>query len=443
MIAFFIKSAICLIIFYSFYHYFLREQKILLFNRLYLNLSLILSVLIPLIDIPVKSIYTLNDSIEKFNFTIDNVSDTKIAAYASSGQITLQRIIVTFFIIVSLILLTRFVSNMIKIVLTIIKSHKIKNNRTTVVLINKRILPYSFFKYVFVNKADFEEGKIGKELLLHEEAHCEQYHSIDIIIVELLKIVLWFNPAIWLIRKEIMLNHEYYADSVALNVEDSSDYQQLLLNVLLQNNLNYLVSNFKFSSIKKRIIMITKNNPPNNAIFRKTASILIFLLIGFTLTFSKENALVTNIITPQSDLHVNMPAGEKPKLFPIRKEEYSELPVTFGEKIINPVTKDQVVHYGIDIKANMGTDVIATAGGKVIRAGWEDKGYGNMIVIDHGDDYQSSYAHLKDINVKIGDSVTAGQVIGHIGTTGMSTGPHLHFAISFKGDRVNPLTILK
>jgi len=443
MIAFFIKSTICLIIFYSFYHCFLRNQKILIFNRLYLNLSLILSILIPLIEIPVKSIYTLTDSIDKFNFTIDHVSDTTIATYASSGHIPLQKMIIAFFIFVSLMLLARFVSNMIKIFLTILKSNKIQSNRTTVVLINERILPYSLFKYIFVNKADFEEGKIEKELLLHEEAHCEQYHSIDIIIVELLNIVLWFNPAIWFIRKEIMLNHEYYADSVVLTAEDSTYYQQLLLNVLLQNNANYLVSNFKFSSIKKRIIMITKNTPSNNALFRKAAGILIFLLISFTLTFSKENVLVTKIIPPRSDLSVNIPAMEKPEIFPIKKGEYTELPATFGEKIINPVTKDQVVHYGIDIKANMGTDVMATAGGKVIKAGWEDKGYGNMIVIDHGDDYQSLYAHLKDVNVKIGDSVTAGQVIGHIGTTGMSTGPHLHFEISLKGDRVNPLTLLK
>lgn len=443
MIAFFIKSTICLIIFYSFYHCFLRDQKILLFNRLYLNLSLILSVLIPLIDIPVKSIYNITDSIEKFNFTIDHVRETTLATYTSSGQIPLQKIIIAFFIIISLMLLTRFGSNMIKIVLTILKSNKIKSNRTTVVLINERILPYSFFKYVFVNRADFEEGKIEKELLLHEEAHCEQFHSIDIIIVELLNIILWFNPAIWLIRKEIMLNHEYYADSVVLTAEDSIDYQQLLFNVLLQNNANYLVNNFNFSSIKKRIIMITKNTPSNNAIYRKVTGILIFLFIGISLTLSKENVLVTKIISSQSDHTVNIPAREKPKLFPIRKGEYSELPGTFGEKIINPVTKDQVVHYGVDIKANMGTDVLATAGGKVIKAGWEDKGYGNMIVIDHGEDYQSLYAHLKDVNVKIGDSVTAGQVIGHIGTTGMSTGPHLHFAISLKGDRVNPLTILK
>ena len=162
MIAFFIKSTICLIIFYSFYHCFLRNQKILIFNRLYLNLSLILSILIPLIEIPVKSIYTLTDSIDKFNFTIDHVSDTTIATYASSGHIPLQKMIIAFFIFVSLMLLARFVSNMIKIFLTILKSNKIQSNRTTVVLINERILPYSFFKYIFVNKADFEKVKSKK-----------------------------------------------------------------------------------------------------------------------------------------------------------------------------------------------------------------------------------------------------------------------------------------
>lgn len=443
MIAFLIKSTICLIIFYTFFHCFLRDQKILLFNRLYLNMSLILSVLIPLIVIPVKSSFTLNDSIEKFNFSVDHVSIIYSPTQVSSGQIPFLKIIIALFVVISLILLIRFVLNIIKIFIKILKSKKVIYNKTTIVLINERILPYSFFKYIFVNKTTFEDGKIEQELLLHEEAHCDQFHSIDIIIVELLNIVLWFNPAIWKIRKEILLNHEYSADSKVLTTKDSTDYQQLLLNVLLQNNANYLVSNFKFSSIKKRIIMITKSKPTNNAIYRKTTGIFIFLLIGIALTFSKGNELLKNNDAQLNDTSISIPGNEKPELFPIKKGEYTEIPRYYGEKNIHPVSKEEIVHYGIDFKAKFGTDVMATAGGKVIKAGWDNKGYGNLIVIDHGDDYQSLYAHLNDVNVKIGDIVLKSQVIGHVGTSGMSTGPHLHFEISLKGDRVNPMTLLK
>ena len=445
MIAFLIKSTICLIAFYSFYHCFLRDQKILLFNRFYLNISLVLSVLIPLIVIPVRSSFTLGDSIERINFSIDHISSVSSVAQVSSGQNPLQKIIIICFIIVSLILLARFIINIIKIYIRILKSNKVQYNKTNIVLVNDRILPYSFLKYIFVNKADFLEGKIEQELLRHEEAHCVQFHSIDIIVVELLNIILWFNPALWLMRKEIMLNHEYSADSKVLVTGNSNDYQQLLFNVLIQNNANYLVSNFKYSSIKNRIIMITKNKPANNAIPRKAAGILIFLFIGIALTFSKENILITDNLTLPGKQSVIISGNEKPELFPVKinKEAYTRWSGTFGEKKINPITRDSIVHYGIDIQAAFGTDVMATAGGKVIKAGWEDKGYGNLIVIDHGDDYQSLYAHLKDVNVKIGDSVTKGQVVGHVGSSGLSTGPHLHFEISLRGDRVNPMTLLK
>ena len=398
--------------------------------------------MIPLIIIPVKSDYTLNDSIEKINYQIEQVYTIASPEQVSSGQIAFMNILMIFFILVSSTLLVRFIINIFRILFKIRYSKKVLNNKTTIVLINERILPYSFFKYIFVSRTDYEIGNVEQEFLLHEEAHCEQLHSIDIIVVELLNIVLWFNPAIWMLRKEILLNHEYSADNKVLNTKDSTDYQQLLLNVLLQNNANYLVSNFKFSSIKNRIIMITKSKPSNNAILRKATSIIVFLLIGIALTFSKGNELLKNN-TQLIDASIITSGNEKPELFPIKKGEYSEIPRNFGQKSIHPVSKEEIVHYGIDIKAKLGTDVMATAGGKVIKAGWEDKGYGNLIVIDHGDNYQSLYAHLNDVNVKIGDIITKGQVIGHVGSTGLSTGPHLHFEISLKGDKVNPMTLLK
>ncbi|MEZ4634290.1 MAG: M23 family metallopeptidase [Caldilineaceae bacterium] len=78
----------------------------------------------------------------------------------------------------------------------------------------------------------------------------------------------------------------------------------------------------------------------------------------------------------------------------------------------------------------------------VLRAGWSDAGYGQFIVIDHNIDYITLYAHLSDIYVVEGQVVAKGQLIGRVGSTGNSTGPHLHFEIRDFGARVDPLTIL-
>lgn len=99
-------------------------------------------------------------------------------------------------------------------------------------------------------------------------------------------------------------------------------------------------------------------------------------------------------------------------------------------------------HTGIDIGASYGTPIRAVASGRVIFAGWYG-GYGNMIIIDHGGRISTVYGHLSKIVVKVGEEVAEGDVIGYVGSTGLSTGPHLHFEVRINGDPVDPLTWLK
>jgi len=99
-------------------------------------------------------------------------------------------------------------------------------------------------------------------------------------------------------------------------------------------------------------------------------------------------------------------------------------------------------HWGIDIAGNEGEAVYATDAGVVVYAGWNNYGYGNMIMIDHGNNFQSLYGHLSAINVGCGQSVGQGDVIGAIGSTGHSSGAHLHFEIRAISSFVNPWDVL-
>lgn len=99
-------------------------------------------------------------------------------------------------------------------------------------------------------------------------------------------------------------------------------------------------------------------------------------------------------------------------------------------------------HRAIDIAAPLGTFVAAADRGVVVRAGWNDQGYGMFVVIDHNIDYVTLYSHLRDIFVREGEVVAQGQIIGTVGSTGNSTGPHLHFEIRDFGRRTNPLGLL-
>ena len=121
-------------------------------------------------------------------------------------------------------------------------------------------------------------------------------------------------------------------------------------------------------------------------------------------------------------------------VFPVAS--YSYISSRFGERV-HPITGELKNHNGMDIASNMGTAVYAADGGKVVLAEWYG-GYGNCIMIDHGNGYKTLYGHLSMIGVKNGQSVSQGAVIGQVGSTGNSTGPHLHFEVYSNGSRIDP-----
>ena len=109
----------------------------------------------------------------------------------------------------------------------------------------------------------------------------------------------------------------------------------------------------------------------------------------------------------------------------------------------DPITKKSSMHTGIDIGASMGSEIYASNPGTVIVAGWSSKGYGNYVVIDHGGGKSTLYAHMSKIKTTKGAKVAQGDVIGLVGSTGWSTGPHLHFEILINGNHTNPMNYFK
>ena len=113
---------------------------------------------------------------------------------------------------------------------------------------------------------------------------------------------------------------------------------------------------------------------------------------------------------------------------------------TFGTRV-HPVFKTKIVHTGLDIEAPHGTPVKAAARGEVLFTGWL-KGYGQVIILDHGGDMTTVYAHLSGIDVREGQVVEQGTPIGRVGNTGVATGPHLHFEVRINANAVDPLNYL-
>jgi murein DD-endopeptidase MepM/ murein hydrolase activator NlpD len=127
---------------------------------------------------------------------------------------------------------------------------------------------------------------------------------------------------------------------------------------------------------------------------------------------------------------------------PLRKPVEGDLDESSGFGVrTDPFIGKPAMHTGIDFRGDSGDPVHATAAGTVTEAGWSG-GYGRMIEVDHGNGFATRYGHLSKIDVKVGQSIKIGQVIGEIGSTGRSTGPHLHYETRIDGDAVNPQKFL-
>ncbi|HWX61068.1 M23 family metallopeptidase [Bradyrhizobium sp.] len=130
-------------------------------------------------------------------------------------------------------------------------------------------------------------------------------------------------------------------------------------------------------------------------------------------------------------------------LVPYRKPVIGEVEFTSGFGVrSDPFLGRPAMHTGLDFRASMGDPVRATANGKVVSAGWSG-GYGRMVEVDHGNGLSTRYGHLSEIHVKIGDQIKIGQVLGAVGSTGRSTGPHLHYETRIDGEAVDPQKFLR
>jgi len=145
---------------------------------------------------------------------------------------------------------------------------------------------------------------------------------------------------------------------------------------------------------------------------------------------------------------VNIARGEAEQLsrtlvsVPVRMPVIGEIDLTspFGVRM-DPFLHIAAMHTGIDFRGDVGDPIRATAAGTVTAAGWSG-GYGKLVEIDHGNGLATRYGHLSQIDVDVGDKVRIGQIIGRLGSTGRSTGPHLHYETRLDGEAVDPQKFL-
>ncbi len=142
---------------------------------------------------------------------------------------------------------------------------------------------------------------------------------------------------------------------------------------------------------------------------------------------------ITKMVKNKEQLLASIPAIQ-----PISNKDLTRIASGYGYRI-DPIYKDRRAHLGMDFTAPRGTPIYATADGVVSDAGFNTGGFGNRVVINHGNNYQTLYGHMYRIKARVGQRVKRGEVIGYVGNTGKSSGPHCHYEVHHRGMPVNPI----
>lgn len=287
-----VSIILCSGLFLIFYRLFLQNEKMFVFNRIFLISALILSVAIPFMKIqkikPIENqisrIYQLK-TIQKPQQTtavVQNVIPVQHPVHSISQNQTEKTIDIQSFIQIvyfsaALLLMIRFLNNLNFLFKKIRTAKKLKKKGYTIVLIEKDSIPFSFLNYMFVAEDEFENDFLSSPVFGHELAHIRQKHSLDVILVEILKIIFWFNPFIWSYKKQIQLNHEFLADSEVNRLNYDSVGYKLLLIESAAGRPNVLSSSFSYLSTKKRIIMMSKNTTKTRQRILQSLSIPLFI----------------------------------------------------------------------------------------------------------------------------------------------------------------------
>ncbi|KFF16303.1 M56 family metallopeptidase [Flavobacterium hydatis] len=280
MIAYILKSSLLLIIVFAIYKLWLENEKIHSFNRLYLLGSLVFGLIMPLqlfsfdtkISKAINSIQLPEMVINNNAQNLNSITNNQAIIYS----------LLALYIIIALLLTVRFAVNLYSFhKKTKYNKSQIINNQK-VVLVPETILPHSFLNTIFLNEDDVKNNLIDSQLIAHETAHIKQKHSLDIIFIEAIHILFWFNPIFILYKRAIKLNHEFLADEAVINQSESvSHYQNLLLKMASNQSQIALASSINFQITKKRLLMMTKKESRLRAILKTTIVGFAFATLFF------------------------------------------------------------------------------------------------------------------------------------------------------------------
>jgi len=344
MISYLIKSGLCLAILLAFYHLVLEREKMHQFNRFYLLGSVLISFLIPFAIIYVEPSPVIAETSAELLIPMTQEVVQESQPVIESNSISWSQWLLYLYIMISSLFAVRFFRNLIGLLVKINTNEIIKYASAKLVLVEDSILPHTFWNYIFINKEEYTHKKVEKELFTHELTHVTQRHTLDVLIVETLQIVLWFNPFFYPLKKAIQLNHEFLADDkVIASHQDIPKYQYLLLDKAAWKNDYYLASNLNYSLTKKRLLMMKTQNSKSTILWKKLA--IIPLMGGLIFLFADRVEAQTKKTPVVKEVKEKLNSANKLQLNYVDDTEASKKQMAEYKAIVKEVKKTQAVKF--------------------------------------------------------------------------------------------------
>ncbi|MDH6307742.1 murein DD-endopeptidase MepM/ murein hydrolase activator NlpD [Dysgonomonas sp. PFB1-18] len=444
------KSAIYLILLYICIRAFFSKETFFGFNRWVLLSGTLICMLLPLVRITIEQpsviqqpFAMIEEAIVSPNVSIPDqytsgalnteLTDIEEPAIFQNSSVYTGKVLAVIYLIggfLNILILLRSVLAMWNLIR---KGRKVDYSGYTLVLVSNNISPFSWGQYIVLSEDDYKHNP--EEILVHELAHIRHRHSADLIFLELILLIQWFNPAMWLLKREMKDIHEYQADMCVLQSGiDAKKYQLLLVKKAVGSSSYTLANSFNHSKIKKRITMMLKEKSNKWAQLKLLLLLPIVSLTAYAFARPEVRESLDSITHHESTNKFSYSAAETP-LFSFPLPASTEVLAKYENKGTERFPS------GYDLKGQENDSILAAFGGTVIASDM-DKVLGNYIVIDHGLGITTLYAHNSKNLVTLNKAITAGTVIGITGSTGVATEDYLHFEIRKDGVPIDATLII-
>lgn len=384
MIAYIIKSVLCLLILWGFYKIALEQQAVHQLKRFYLLGCLVIALVLPLITLSYSVEVEPQPAVEQIAFDTIVVTDEVNTSIEETIHWT-PILIGSIYAAGVLLFGFRFLGNLYRLREKVTHNERVKSKSHINVLLLEKIVPHSFLNYIFLPKNDFKNNAIAPEVLVHEQAHVSQKHSWDILFIEILQVVFWFNPLFILIKNSIRLNHEFLADKAALKEEaDIKNYTNLLFTYSGGSHQTALSSPINYSLTKKRIIMLSKTRSVKKLTTRLALFVPVFTLCVYFFNQEIVAKPVSDEGIQPKETSVVAEQKNEPTASPIqtwKNQELMTLTIRVEDelvwvnevstsienfvKTINEITKDwtrsDMMNYSTQVQAKNGVDKVISA----------------------------------------------------------------------------------